>query len=406
MDKPDLQINRTISALQSSIFLISLPFFIMGLILPLQSKGVGANALQIGLIFSVFSFMSILLRPILGWALDHFGRRLFYVTGTFVYVLSMVGFAYSQHVAGMVLARVLQGIASALVWLSASAIIADVSGESNRAHAFGGLAQATTRGSILGAFIAFTLYNAPFAKNIVPGMDPWTLLFLVFAASAALGFLLSLARLPETNPHTSRAITFTPIVWSRTWVLLLLVTLVTAAAWSMTSPILILFLQERLHASVNTIAWAFFPSGLVWALLPARLGRLADRFGRKPLMVLGLAASAVTMFILPSLTTAIGLAVLWALLALCFAAGDPAEQALVADLTGKNQRGRAYGLYVMFSDIGAAIGPLSGGWLYQTVSSAAPFYVNGAILLICGLVLLIFLQVPKTSFADEAAVKV
>jgi MFS family permease len=172
----------------------------------------------------------------------------------------------------------------------------------------------------------------------------------------------------------------------------------------MTSPILILFLQDRLHASVNEIAWAFFPSGLVWALLPAHLGRLADRFGRKPLMVLGLAASAVTMFLLPSLTTTVGLAVLWALLAVCFAAGDPAEQALVADLTDKNQRGRGYGLYVMFSDIGAAIGPLSGGWLYQTFNPASPFYTNGVILFLCGLVLLIFLQIPKNSTADVATV--
>jgi MFS family permease len=400
MDESDLQSKRTVGVLQSSIFLLSQPFFIMGLILPLQSKGIGANAIQIGLIFSAFSVMSILLRPIVGWALDRFGRRRFYVMGSFVYVLAMVSFAYSQHVAGMIIARLLQGTASALVWLSASAMIADVSGESNRARAFGGLTQASTRGSILGAFIAFTLYNASFAKNILQEQDPWIWLFLVFAGFAALAFLFSLLRLPETNPHQSHQVALTSVVWSQTWILLLLVTLVTAAAWSMTSPILILFLQEKLHADVNAIAWAFFPSGLVWALLPAHLGRLADRFGRKPLMVLGLVASAATMFILPSLRTVTGLAILWALLALCFAAGDPAEQALVADLTDQNQRGRAYGLYVMFSDIGAAIGPLSGGWLYQSMSAASPFYANGVILFLCSLILLIFLRVPKNSVTN------
>jgi DHA1 family multidrug resistance protein-like MFS transporter len=402
MDKPAQQVNPTISTLQTSIFLLSQPFFIMGLILPLQSKGIGASALQIGFIFSVFSVMTILLRPLIGWALDRFGRRLFYVAGTLVYMLAMVSFAYSQHVAGMVIARLLQGAASALVWLSASAMIADVSGESNRATTFGGLTQASTRGSILGAFIAFTLYNSSFVQNLVQGIDSWTLLFLVFALFAAVAFFVALIRLPETKPHPGHNIPFTPIVWSRTWILLLLVTLVTAAAWSMTSPILILFLQDRLHAGVNQIAWAFFPSGLVWALLPAHLGRLADRFGRKPLMVLGLMASAVTMFLLPSLTTTVGLAVLWALLALCFAAGDPAEQALIADLTDRNQRGRAYGLYVMFADIGAAIGPLSGGWLYQTINPASPFYTNGVILFLCSLVLLIFLQIPKNSLVDVA----
>jgi MFS family permease len=107
------------------------------------------------------------------------------------------------------------------------------------------------------------------------------------------------------------------------------------------------------------------------------------------------------MFLLPSLSSTVGLAILWAILALCFAAGDPAEQALVADLTGNEQRGRAYGLYVMVADIGAAIGPLGGGWLYDSINPAAPFYGTGIILALCGLILLVFLQTPKISPSTE-----
>jgi MFS family permease len=138
-------------------------------------------------------------------------------------------------------------------------------------------------------------------------------------------------------------------------------------------------------------------------MLPAHLGRLADRFGRKPLMVLGLVVSSATMFILPSLTSILGLAVLWSLLALCFAAGDPAEQALVADLTGGDQRGRAYGLYVMAADIGAALGPLGGGWLYDRFDPSAPFLANGVILALCALALLFFLHIPRTAALEADA---
>jgi len=386
--------NRSLKTLQVSMFFVSQPFFIMGLLLPVYGKDVGANAVEIGLIFSAFSVVTILMRPIVGWALDKFGRRPFFVLGMLGYALTMVGFAYSASVWGFVLARLVQGAASAFGMLSASAIIADVTDEHNRAHTFGRLAQATSRGSILGAFIAFTVYNIP---SLVEGQDEssiQTLLFLIFAGFAVIAFLIALFRLPEIHtkhPHK----TGRKIVWSRPWSLLLLVTLVTAAAWTMTSPILILFLQEKLNASIDLIAWAFLPSGLVWAIFPSRLGRLADRFGRKPLMLLGLGVSAITMFILPSLTSFLGLAVLWALLALCFAAGDPAEQALVAELTDGDQHGRAYGFYVMASDIGAAVGPLGGGWLYDTVSTSAPFIATGSILAVCGLILLLFLNIPK-----------
>ena len=389
--------SQTIRTIETTFFFLSLPFFIMGLLLPVYGKELGATALEIGVIFSAFSVMTILMRPIVGWALDRFGRRPFYVSGMLGYALTMVAFAYSDQVWGMVAARAMQGVASACAWLSASAIIADITGPENRGRYFGRLGQASSRGSIVGAFVAFTLLNADFRIN---GQDMqvngWKASFLVFACSALVAFLIALRKIPETFSSEYRT-NSRPLVWSRAWTLLMLITLVTAAAWTMTSPILILFLQDTLKVGIEVIGWAFLPSGLIWALLPARLGGLADRFGRKPLMVLGLMVSAGTMFLLPGLTSIIGLAALWALLALCFAAGDPAEQALVSDLTGGDQRGRAYGLYVMASDIGAAIGPLGGGWLYDNLTPAAPFRITGLILALCGLVVWSYLHVPAPS---------
>ncbi len=384
-----------LKTLQTAIFFVSQPFFIMGLLLPIYGKGMGANAVEIGLIFSAFSIMTILMRPVVGWALDHFGRRPFFVMGMLAYALTMVAFAFSEQVWSMVAARFLQGAASAFTWLAANAIIADMTTESNRARAFGGLAQASSRGSIIGAFLTFTLYNAQPLVESLGEAGIKEMLFLAFAGFSLVAFFIALLRLPETNRHISNE-PRQPIVWSRAWFLLLLVTLVTAAAWSMTSPILILFLQDKLQLGIDVIAWAFLPSGLIWATLPSQLGRLADRFGRKPLMILGLVVSALTMFILPSLTSILGLAILWSVLALCFAAGDPAEQALVAELTGSDQHGQAYGFYVMASDIGAALGPLGGGWLYDNINSSAPFVANGVILALCGLVLFFFLHIPRT----------
>jgi len=392
--------SRTIKNIESAFFFLSLPFFIMGLLLPVYGKELGASALEIGVIFSAFSMMTILMRPLVGWALDRFGRRPFYVAGMLGYALTMVAFAYSDQVWGMVVARLLQGVSSAFAWLSTSAIIADITGAENRARYFGRLSQASSRGSILGAFVVFSMYNIGFDLNGQQiELDGWKSSFLLFAAGALVAFVIALRGMRETNPG-ARQTRPSPIVWSRAWALLMLVTLITAGAWTMTSPILILFLQDRLNAGLDVIAWAFLPSGIIWALLPSHLGRLADRFGRKPLMVLGLVVSATTMFLLPSLNSILGLAVLWSVLALCFAAGDPAEQALVADLTEGDQRGRAYGLYVMASDIGAALGPLGGGWLYDRINPSAPFFANGIILALCALLLLLFLQIPKPAEAE------
>lgn len=385
---------ETLSALRRTVFLVSMPFFMLSLLLPVHGKEIGASAVEIGLFYSVFSLVTVVLRPVVGWGLDRFGRRPFFVASVAGYAAAMTSFAFSDQVWNIVLARVIQGTASSLMWLSASAITADMASEQGRGSAFGSVAQASSRGSIAGTLLGFVLLNARISLGgRQTDVGGWTLLFLGYGAISLVALLLTLRQLPETLPQVD-GFESEPIRWTRTWVLLLLVTLATGASVAMISPVLIIFLQDRLGVGIETLSWAFLPTGLVWALLPTRLGRLADRFGRKPMMLLGLGAAAASSFVIPALGSVIGLALVWAFQEACYAAGDPAEQALVADLTGRQQRGRAYGLYVMCNGLGATIGPLGGAWLYQTVGARAPFYANGVILALCGLVLLVFLRIP------------
>lgn len=384
----------TQQVLRFPIFWVSMPLYMLGLILPVHGKGIGANVVEIGLFFSAFSIMTVLLRPVIGWAVDRYGRRKFFVAGLFVYALAMAGFVFAQQVWLVLAARALQGAASSLVWISVSAMIADKAGEGQRGYSFGWLTQISTRGSIFGAMIGFTLLNPRLVINQGAGWGGWELVFGLYTLASLYAGVYAWRRVPETmsfNP-SGRA---KSIPWSLPWVLLLLVTLITGAAWAMVSPILIVFLQDRLQVGLDMISLAFLPAALVWAFLPAHVGRMADRIGRKLLMMVGLVMAAITSFLIPWTSSLLGLAIVWGLQEVCYAAGDPAEQALVADLTGNDQRGRAYGLYIMAADLGAAIGPLGGAWLYEHVSQAAPFYANGLALIVCALAVAVFMKLPK-----------
>jgi MFS family permease len=394
---------KGILALRRSLFFVSWPFFILYLLLPIYGREIGASAVEIGLFFSAFSLMTVLMRPVLGWALDRFGRRPFFVLGLAGYAATWVAFAFIDQVWGIVVARVLQGVSSSFVWLTAYTMVADLAGEGTRGRAFGSVTQASSLGAVVGTFVGFTLLNARLSLGgEVYHLGSWQLLFLGYGIAGLVALLIALWRLPETMPRTTRTVgrpgdTRGSIFWSRPWLLLLLVTFVTGASWAMVWPVLVVFLQENLGVGVEALSWAFLPAGLVWALLPTFLGRLADRFGRKPMMILGLGMAAISSFFIPALSSVIGFALLWALQALCYAAGDPAEQALVADLTGGDQRGRAYGLYAMAADLGATIGPLGGAWLYQAVGPPAPFVANGIVLALCATVLGFWLRVPTVS---------
>ena len=75
----------------------------------------------------------------------------------------------------------------------------------------------------------------------------------------------------------------------------------------------------------------------------------------------------------------------------------PAERAFVADIAGEDARGTSYGLYTFAYFLGAALGPLAGGWLYDNLGHATPFYLNAAVLLVGALLVAGALREPSAT---------
>ena len=382
-----------LKALKPAIFLISLPLGILSFILPVYGAALGADAVQIGLFFSVFSLMMVLLRPLVGVGLDRYGRRPFVLAGLAGYTIGMAVFALWVHVWGVIVARVVQGVAAACLWIAVHAITADVAQAEQRGRTFGGIEQSAQQGSTLGIFIAIAVLMGAQVDN------PWPMLFAGYGVAGLVALVVAWRGLPETSTASRRA-NRRPLPRSRAWALLLLIAAVTGASGAMVGPIVLFFLQDRLGATTAEVGYAYLPAVLIAAFATAPLGTLADRFGRKPLMVLGMAVAAVSSLLLPGLSTLLALAALQAVQALSGAASTPAQQSLVADLTGGDRRGRAYGLYALAGGLGATAGPLAGGWLYEHVSPAAPFYANGVVLALSMVVLWAFLRVPAAQTSE------
>jgi MFS family permease len=303
----------------------------------------------------------------------------------------MVGFAYASAVWGLVAARVLQGLASALLWLAVNAIVADLSTAEERARSFGQVMQSSNQGAIIGTFIGFVVLMP---LGIIAG---WQQLFFAYALAGLLAAYFAWRRLPETRPaqvETQPDVLagLRAVLRSRSLLALLVSGVIAGASEAMLAPIFIIYLQEKFQAGVEVLAWAFLPSALVWTFLPSRMGKLADRFGRKPLMVTALLAAAAVSFLIPRVDSLILLAGLWVLEAVCFTASEPAAQALIGDLTQAGQRGRVYGAFALAGGLGAVIGPLAGGWLYDTTSHSAPFLLNAGAIALSALVLAVFLR--------------
>jgi len=72
-----------------AVFWVSFPFGILSFVLPIYGKELGAPALEVGGFFSTFSLVPVVVRPLLGRALDRWGRRPFLLLGLFGYAVAM-----------------------------------------------------------------------------------------------------------------------------------------------------------------------------------------------------------------------------------------------------------------------------------------------------------------------------
>lgn len=114
---------------------------------------------------------------------------------------------------------------------------------------------------------------------------------------------------------------------------------------------------------------------LVASILRIPGGMAADKFGKRKVLIISvLLCSPFTVLFTFSHSFIQALAVLLLLVAAGIYYGA-AHEALQADLTPKAVRGRISGLWNMSSALGVASGAFVGGWIFQTVSPSAPFYL-------------------------------
>lgn len=104
-----------------------------------------------------------------------------------------------------------------------------------------------------------------------------------------------------------------------------------------------------------------------------RWGRLSDRVGRKPIMVVAAAGTCASFVVLG---IADNLAVIFAARALlgCFGVGYSTAQAWVADTTPVEERGRVLALVGASHSVGFALGPALGAVGVMTGGLSAPFW--------------------------------
>ena len=400
--------------LRLSVLLASLPFGLLVLGLPLIAREMGASALAIGGLFSIYSLIIVVLQPIVGHGLDRFGRRPFLIAGLLGFTFSNAVFGLASGVAGLYVAQLAQGVGSGLLWLAVLSVVSDLAPADCRGEEFGRVEEMAFRGMLLGSLVGFALLWL-LSRDDMGGtlslIDGWRILFLGFTAATLLATAIVWRGVPESlqrsadDPEETPAVpTDQPVAPDEKWRLpsqlrvFMGIVVLTAIGAEILSPVLMKYLNDNVSSDVFLIALAFLPAAIAGSVLPSRLGGLSDRFGRRPPLIIALLVSGLAALAVPFVQSLWPLALLWVIEAAAFAAATPAEEALVVDLAGGERQGTALGYYTAAAGLGGVIGPLLGGWLYDRFAAVGAFGIS-ALLMALGAIL-IFLLVREPSHSE------
>ena len=161
-------------------------------------------------------------------------------------------------------------------------------------------------------------------------------------------------------------------------------------------------IQHSLRANVDDLQWVVDAYLLVLSSLILAGGSLGDRLGRARIFGLGVAIFAIASSwcgMAPSVGQLIAARALQgggaALLV-------PASLALISEAYPREERGRAIGTWSALTALAIVAGPLLGGFLVQTISWRAVFYINLPIAAV--VLVIVWFLMPASTRRNEGSI--
>lgn len=339
-----------------------------GMVIPIlpfyaETSPFNATPLEIGFLFSIYSWMQFFFSPILGRLSDKYGRRP-------ILFISLLGSAVGYFVIGFAntlflvfLGRVIGGITGANI-STAQAYIADVTTKENRARGMGLFGAAFGLGFILGPAIAGILskYGVHVPFYFAAGLS--------LANAVALYFVLPESLKPsiftETPVRKSRIAELFESLKERDFGIINLLYFLLVTAFSIMTYAFVLFTAYRFGYTAEQNGYLFAYVGLVSIIGQGLLfGTMVRKFGETRLTVFGCVLMSGSLFVFPFLGPETGgltgLLIGCAVLSFGNAFASPALTSLVSKISSEHQQGSSLGIMQSGASLARAIGPTIGG---------------------------------------------
>ncbi len=397
-----LALARMVSALANSFLVVVLPLYI-GQVVELPGfvgtsvalGGVGFTLqpeLLIGIVLSLFGFLNSFGQPFTGRWSDRTGKRkAFLLLGLTLVALGSAGYILFQSYLAVLVMRALQGVGAAFTIPMTVAMVNEYSAPDERGSNFGLFNTFRLLGFGIGPLVAGgVVAGGPYEVGalIITGFNA---AFLVAVAGAAVSFVLILILVSDPEEASAAAGEDISIrvrnpdgpgldpVFA-----LGLATVVMALGIAIFAP-LANVINARLDQNNFLFAVQFGATVLANVLFQLPLGRLSDRYSRRPFLLGGFVLLLPTTLLQGFVTSSLAMVALRFLQGVAVAAVFAPSLALAGDLAGEGESGSTLSLLTMGFGLGVAFGTLFSGILVgfgfavpfvaATVAGTAGFYL-------------------------------
>ncbi len=372
MDKRQKQV---FNVLFIAVFAAMLGLGIVGPLMPIFGKELGAKGIWLGVIFASYSFSRAIFMPIIGKISDKKGRKNFIVLGLFAYAVVSLLYLLAYNVFTLTLIRFVHGIASAMVIPIAMAYIGETTQEGKEGSRMGLFNTSFFLGMGAGPMIGGLLHDHYGMHSV----------FIAMAVLTGFSFLLTLFILPDIHPSESRSkknktknLSLGKLLGNKLLVGLLIYRFINAMGRGGVMSFLPIYAAD-IDITPSQIGIILTINIFFMALLQIYFGKLADKYNKFLLVLIGASIGALSLLLIPMAKSFWALTLLALMMGLGGAISMPAATAINVKIGQKYGMGASMGIFNTAMSVGMILAPLISGAVMDLWGVHYIFYVSGAI---------------------------
>jgi predicted MFS family arabinose efflux permease len=366
-------------------------------LLPLLAGDFHVTTPMVGRAVPIYSVASAVFSLIFGYLSDHWGRKPFIFCGLLGFSAVAMLTHFSSSLELFFLARFLSGMSTGAIMTSATSYAADYFSYERRGRAMGMLSTAYFGAAIVGIPLATT----------VAASWGWRPIFFVISGAALLCGLLvwkifvERIKMKSETPLWEERLSPTRIRRVLSMIMRRRETMSILIASMFSSGAIVAFitflgshLNLSLGVSVQKVGLVFLFCGLASLIGAPLSGIAADRWAKRPLLILSGLVLAGCLAVIPGIAWSVALFVLMGIAGFAIAFRMAPLLALTTELVDPRERGTFLALRNALSSIGIAASTLIASYCYQAAGYRAVGLFASGLTVLSTLFILMFVQEP------------